>query len=200
MNPQKISDIWKALRKIYQMRPTIGIFSNFCRSYKQNKGIHAILEKVQQPVLHHGKKMRFIKKAPYRFFCNLLQWIYTSNGHVKLQKKSQLFQNEHEGMDSEQCLPHISVSSVYQHLSRIAMSFPYINVSSVYQRLFGTSMSLLQISISSVHQRLFCRSATLPQISNSSVDQRLFHTSMSFWYISVSLVHQRLFRKSASLL
>ena len=103
MNPQKISDIWKALRKIYQMRPTIGIFSNFCRSYKQNKGIHAILEKVQQPVLHHGKKMRFIKKAPYRFFCNLLQWIYTSNGHVKLQKKSQLSQNEHEGMDSEQC-------------------------------------------------------------------------------------------------
>ena len=84
MNPQKISDIRKALRKIYQMRPTIGIFSNFCRSYKQNKGIHAILEKVQQPVLHHGKKMRFIKKAPYRFFCNLLQWIYTSNGHVKL--------------------------------------------------------------------------------------------------------------------
>ena len=103
MNPQKISDIWKALRQIYQMRPTIGIFSNFCRSYKQNKGIHAILEKVQQPVLHHGKKMRFIKKAPYRFFCNLLQWIYTSNGHVKLQKKSQLSQNEHEGMDSEQC-------------------------------------------------------------------------------------------------
>ena len=84
MNPQKISDIWKALRKIYQMRPTIGIFSNFCRSYKQNKGIHAILEKVQQPVLNHGEKMRFIKKAPYRFFCNLLQWIYTSNGHVKL--------------------------------------------------------------------------------------------------------------------
>ena len=104
MNPQKISDIWKALRKIYQMRPTIGIFSNFCRSYKQNKGIHAILEKVQQPVLHHGKKMRFIKKAPYRFFCNLLQWIYTSNGHVKLQKKSQLSQNKHEGMDSEQCV------------------------------------------------------------------------------------------------
>ena len=106
MNLQKISDIWKALRKIYQMRPTIGIFSNLCRSYKQNKGIHAILEKVQQPVLHHGKKMRFIKKAPYRFFCNLLQWTYTSYGHVKLKKKSQWSQNEHEGMDSEQWVDH----------------------------------------------------------------------------------------------
>ena len=95
------------------MRPTIGIFSNFCRSYKQNKGIHAILEKVQQPVLHHGKKMRFIKKAPYRFFCNLLQWIYTSNGHVKLQKKSQLSQNEHEGMDSEQCVFASHLSTAY---------------------------------------------------------------------------------------
>ena len=84
MNLQKISDVWKALRKIYKMRPTIRIFSALCRSYKQNKGIHAILEKVQQPVLNHGEKMRFIKKAPYRFFCNPLQWIHTSNGHVKL--------------------------------------------------------------------------------------------------------------------
>ena len=68
MNPQKISDIWKALRKIYQMRPTIGIFSNFCRSYKQNKGIHAILEKVQQPVLHHGKKNEIYQKSAIQIF------------------------------------------------------------------------------------------------------------------------------------
>ena len=70
MNLQKISDIWKALQMIYQMRPTIGIFSNLCRSYKQNKGIHAILEKVQQPVLHHGKKCDLLKKRHTDFFEN----------------------------------------------------------------------------------------------------------------------------------
>jgi len=85
------------------MRPTIVIFSSFCRGYRENKGIHAMLEKVQQPVLHHGGGMGFIKKAPYGFFCNLLQWIYTSSGHVELWKESQLSQDGHEGMDSEQC-------------------------------------------------------------------------------------------------
>ena len=84
------------------MRPSTGIFSHLYESYKQNKAILAIIGKIQQPVLHDGKKMRFKKKAPYRLFCNLLQWTCTSYGHLKLKKKLQYSYNEHEGMDSEQ--------------------------------------------------------------------------------------------------
>ena len=85
------------------MSPSASIFINFLKRYKQNKGIYAVLEEIQQPVLPHGKKMGFKKKAPYNFFCNHLLWIHTSSEHGKLRKKMQLSQNEHEGMGSEQC-------------------------------------------------------------------------------------------------
>ena len=103
MNLQKIGDSWKAHQKIYQMSPSASIFINFLKRYKQNKGIYAVIEEIQQPVLPHGKKMGFKKKAPYNFFCNHLLWIHTSSEHGKLRKKMQLSQNEHEGMGSEQC-------------------------------------------------------------------------------------------------
>ena len=44
------------------MRPSTGIFSHLYESYKQNKAILAIIGKIQQPVLHDGKKIRFKKK------------------------------------------------------------------------------------------------------------------------------------------
>ena len=50
MNLQKIGDSWKAHRKIYQMSPSASIYINFSKRYKQNKGIYAVLEKIQQPV------------------------------------------------------------------------------------------------------------------------------------------------------
>ena len=45
------------------MRPSTGIFFHLYESYKQNKAILAIIGKIQQPVLHDGKKMRFKKKS-----------------------------------------------------------------------------------------------------------------------------------------
>ena len=45
------------------MRPSTGIFSHLYESYKQNKAILAMIGKIQQPVLHDGKKMRFKKKS-----------------------------------------------------------------------------------------------------------------------------------------
>ena len=50
MNLQKIGDCWKAHRKIYQMSPSASIYINLLKRYKQNKGIYAVLEKIQQPV------------------------------------------------------------------------------------------------------------------------------------------------------
>ena len=50
------------------MRPSTGIFSHLYESYKQNKAILAIIGKIQQPVLHDGKKNEIKKKAPYRLF------------------------------------------------------------------------------------------------------------------------------------
>ena len=38
------------------MRPSTGIFSHLYESYKQNKAILAIIGKIQQPVIHDGKK------------------------------------------------------------------------------------------------------------------------------------------------
>ena len=103
MNLQKIGDNWKAHQKIYQMSPSASNFINLLKRYKQNKGIYAVLEEIQQPVLPHGRKMGFKKKAPYNFFCNHLLWVCTWYEHVKPRKKWQYSQNEHEGMDSEQC-------------------------------------------------------------------------------------------------
>ena len=84
INLQKIGDSWKAHQKIYQMSPSASNFNNLLKRYKQNKGIYAVLEEIQQPVLPHGKKMGFKKKAPYNFFCNHLLWIHTSSEHGKL--------------------------------------------------------------------------------------------------------------------
>ena len=50
MNLQNIGDCWKAHRKIYQMSPSASIYINLLKRYKQNKGIYAVLEKIQQPV------------------------------------------------------------------------------------------------------------------------------------------------------
>ena len=55
------------------MRPSTGIFSHLYESYKQNQAILAMIEKIQQPVLHDGKKMRFKKKRHtdyFAIFCN----------------------------------------------------------------------------------------------------------------------------------
>ena len=68
MNHQKIGDSWKALQKIYQMSPSASIFINLVKRYRQNRGIYAVLEKIQRPVLPHGKKIGFKKKSPYNFF------------------------------------------------------------------------------------------------------------------------------------
>ena len=59
MNLQKIGDSWKVHRKIYQMSPSASIFINMVQRYKQNNDIYAVLEKIQQPVLPHGKKVGF---------------------------------------------------------------------------------------------------------------------------------------------
>ena len=50
------------------MSPSASIFINFLKRYEQNKGIYAVIEEIQQPVLPHGKKMGFKKKRHTTFF------------------------------------------------------------------------------------------------------------------------------------